>query len=95
MCSSHGYDDPTTYSAPEVTAPRRYVLSGAPLCSSCGVPIAEHPDVQLCEPRGSVALAVIGELIQQAEDREWVYSADALTVLHEARIRIAAAEAAL
>ena len=47
------------------------------------------------EPRGSVALAVLGELIQQAEDREWVYSADALTVLHEARIRIAAAEAAL
>jgi hypothetical protein len=78
MCSSHGYDDPTTYSAPEPTRPRVYDLAG------------EKP-----EPRGSVALAVIGELIQQAEDREWVYSADALTVLYEARLRIAKAEAAL
>ena len=82
-------DDPTQYDAPAPTRPRTYVLS------------AEKPPE---EPRPSVALAVLGTMLEEAirdhdddERRHSEHKRDYLcyrwTILREARDRIAAAEA--
>lgn len=80
-------DDPTTYDAPTPQPPRRYVLSG---------------DAPAREP-ASVALAVLGEMLTDAErdygqlyPPPYSWEVDArLRALREARDRVAAAEAAL
>lgn len=85
MCSQA--DEPTGWSddlvAPEPTAPRVYRLSG------------DKPP----EPRESVALAVIGSMLSEAESivsaRPPFYQAVAAEVLREARDRIADAESRL
>ena len=84
MCSA--MDDPTTFDAPEPTRPRVYVLAG------------DAPTVP--EPKPSVALAVLGALLNEAEwDLERCMTASERTVvgtrisvLSEARDRVAEAE---
>lgn len=74
MCSQQ--DDPTQYDVVAPKPPTRIRTAG--------------PRPADTEPRGSVALAVLGEMIQDAEDHaRWVR----VTVLREARRRVAEAEA--
>lgn len=86
MCSQG--DDPTTYDAPEPQKPRAYVLSGSKRT--------------FADPQPSVALAVIGEMLNDAEHilETSVRGSDValafgqrIVALREARERVAAAEA--
>lgn len=81
MCSAN--DDPTTYDIPEPIAPRVYRLSG------------DRPEPIV--GRGSVALAVLGEMLNDAEkeyDEEPLNPTreTAFVVLRRARDRVAEAE---
>lgn len=83
MCSQ--MDDPTQYDAPEPTRPRAYVLSGSSRNS-------------IGEPRPSIALAVLGDLLTEAEQLA-IALPDSIVVraevdtLRNARNRVADAEA--
>jgi hypothetical protein len=82
VCSAN--DDPTYFTAPTPTRPRTYVLSGA-----------RTVHVEAGTGRGSIALAVLGEMLTEAEgrrDRSMTSDARLLALL-EARDRIRAAEA--
>ena len=74
-------DDPTQYDIPEPQPPRVYRLAG---------------DAPVEEPHGSVALAVLGEMLMEAERAsDWhnpAASRARITTLREARDRVAEAK---
>ena len=91
MCSQQ--DDPTQYDAPIPSRPRKYELSGAiDLSGSSGT------------SRGSIALAVLGDMLDYAERQLdatdsgrfpllWDIRVARVDILREARDAIAKAEA--
>ena len=80
MCSQ--MDDPTQYDAPEPTRPRAYVLSGSSRNS-------------IGEPQPSIALAVIGDMLEEADALPPFhdYQIGFRQALLEARERVSEAEA--
>lgn len=89
MCSQ--MDDPSQYSAPEPVKPRTYVLSGDAAGAELRAAALEHRPA-------SLALAVLGEMLTEAEQAEdagaWPLS-NTVETLREARNRVMAAEAKL